>query len=156
MFDFTGPRLAISKRLIAECPKVKVVGILHALTDTAEFLAHMVEGGHRVPVIFAKPYSKDAGVIASLERLGIRVEQLDYDILENTSVLRETIVRELRPLDDPLVLIDVGGYFVKPLIELAHEEAKRLPLGVVEVTTFGHNRYSERVGEITVPFEVSA
>ncbi len=151
MFDFSGPRLAVSKRLISECPKVTVIGILHALADTQEFLTYMVENGHSVPVIFAKPYSKDSNAITSIERLGVRVEQLDYETLENTSILRETITREIRVSDKPLVLIDIGGYFVKPLLELSREESKTLPLGVVEVTTFGHKRYSERIENIAVP-----
>ncbi|MEN9558270.1 MAG: hypothetical protein RL141_639, partial [Candidatus Parcubacteria bacterium] len=151
MFDFHGPRLVISKRLTAQCPKIAMIGILHALTDTQEFLAHMLEAGHAVPLIFAKPYSKNVGVIAKIEHTGIRVEQLDYDVLENTSVLRETIVRERLATKEPLILVDVGGYFAKPLADMSREAPETLPVGVVEVTTFGHNRYAEKISEIGVP-----
>jgi len=151
MLDFDGPRLAISKRLIAQCPKMTVIGILHALSDTQEFLEHLLQEGHNVPIVFAKPYSKNLQAITSMERAGIRVEQLDYEILENTSVLLETIKKERVATNKPLVLIDVGGYFAKPLAQLSRESPGSLPAGVVEVTTFGHNRFLERIPEINVP-----
>jgi adenosylhomocysteinase len=51
---------------------------------------------------------------------------------------------------NPLILIDVGGYFAKPLSELTAKNA-RLPIGVLEVTTFGHNRYIQAMAAINVP-----
>lgn len=151
MFDFHGPRLAISKERISRCPNVALIGILHALTDTLEFLGHMLKSGHDVPLIFAKPYSKDAEVIVDIERLGIRVEQLDYSVLEETSILRETIVKERSLAGDRLILVDVGGYFAAPLCEMTKNSPTLLPVGVVEVTTFGHNRYAAKIQDIGVP-----
>lgn len=129
---------------------MSVIGILHALSDTQEFVYHLLNLGNEVPVIFAKPFSKNAEVIANIERMGVRVEQLDYDTLENTSVLHETITRQLGVVSQPLVLIDVGGYFAKPLIELNAKNAP-LPIGVLEVTTFGHNRYVKALSAINIP-----
>lgn len=149
MFDFHGPRLTVSKELISRCPRMAVIGILHALTDTQEFLTHLLNEGHDVRVIFAKPYSKNPEVIIALERLGIKVEQLDYGTLEGTSILRETIMRELNTTSLPLMLIDVGGYFLKPLLEMQSEVT--LPRGIVEVTTFGHKRYLNGISGINVP-----
>lgn len=150
MINFSNEKLTVTKSILSQSPKMSIVGILHALTDTQEFVSHLLALGHEVPVIFAKPYSKNADVIANIERMGIRVEQLDYDTLENTSILHETITRQLDKASYPLALVDVGGYFAKPLSELSARNA-RLPIGVLEVTTFGHNRYLQTMSTINVP-----
>lgn len=150
MINFSNEKLLVTKSILTQAPKMSVVGILHALSDTQEFITHLLELGHEVPVIFAKPFSKNPEVIANMERLGVRVEQLDYDTLENTSILHETITRQLEVVSQPLVLIDVGGYFAKPLIELGAKDV-RLPIGILEVTTFGHNRYLQALPAINVP-----
>ena len=150
MISFQKTKLRVTKQSLSQSPKMTIVAILHALTDTEEFLSHLLNMGHEVPVIFAKPFSKKPDVIARIERSGIRVEQLDYETLEGTSILSETITQQLKQASYPLVLIDVGGYFAQPLIELAKQK-KQLPSGVLEVTTFGHNKYAEAKDQIKVP-----
>jgi adenosylhomocysteinase len=150
MINFSNEKLTVTKSILSHTPKMSVIGILHVLTDTQEFISHLLALGHEVPVIFAKPFSKNVEVIANIERMGVRVEQLDYDTLENTSILNETISRQLEATSNPLILIDVGGYFAKPLSELTAKNA-RLPIGVLEVTTFGHNRYIQAMANISVP-----
>jgi|GEM_PF-3279976 adenosylhomocysteinase len=150
MISFEQDKLQVTKDILTHSPKMTIVAILHALSDTEEFLSHLVQMGHEVSVIFAKPFSKNTDVIARIERTGIRVEQLDYDALENTSILKETITQQLEQASYPLVLIDVGGYFAQPLIELSKQQ-KPLPAGVVEVTTFGHNKYEDAKQQIKVP-----
>lgn len=150
MINFSNEKLVVTKSILAQAPTMSIVGILHALTDTQEFVHHLLSLGHEVPVIFAKPFSKNTDVIASIERMGVRVEQLDYDTMENTSILHETIARQLEKASLPLALVDVGGYFAKPLSELSTRGTK-LPIGVLEVTTFGHNRYLQTMTGINVP-----
>lgn len=150
MISFEKTKLQVTKQILTQSPKMTIVAILHALTDTEEFLSHLLQMGHEVPVIFAKPFSKNTDVIARIERTGIRVEQLDYETLEGTSVLRETITQQLKQSPHPLVLIDVGGYFAQPLIELSKQK-KPLPAGVVEVTTFGHRKYDVAKNQIKAP-----
>lgn len=151
MFDFFTARLLIAERTIERMPKMTVVGILHALSDTREFLSHLLRYGHEVPLIFAKPFSKNAEEIAQIERMGVRVEQLDYETLEGTSVLLETIRSQMSMAKYPLVLVDVGGYFAKPLAEMSALQAEKLPIGVLEVTTYGHNRYVVAKDKINTP-----
>jgi len=88
MISFEQDKLQVTKDILTHSPKMTIVAILHALSDTEEFLSHLVQMGHEVSVIFAKPFSKNTDVIARIERTGIRVEQLDYDALENTSILK--------------------------------------------------------------------
>lgn len=49
-----------------------------------------------------------------------------------------------------MALLDVGGYFLKPLIELSEEFSSTIA-GVVEVTTFGHNRYTANAAKFPYP-----
>lgn len=151
MFDFSTDRLLITKKTVEQIPKMTVVGILHALSDTREFVSHLLHYGHEVPIIFAKPFSKNSEEIALIERMGVRVEQLDYETLEGTSVLLETIKSQMTTAKHPLILVDVGGYFAKPLVELSGIGVDRLPIGVLEVTTYGHNRYLVAKNKINIP-----
>lgn len=153
MKSIDGPRLATTKTLIDECPPTRVIGVMHALSDTSEFVSHMLDSGKRVTDIYAKPYSKDKSAVQKIRAMGVRVHELtSYKSIEGTDTLRKNIATE-KATDGgtPLSIIDVGGYFAGPLVEISEEEPDLLPNGVLEVTTFGHNRYSDAISKIGTP-----
>ena len=52
-----------------------------------------------------------------------------------------------------IIIIDVGGYFAQPVIDLqnAFPDCAKWIVGIIEDTTFGHNRYIKCVRKIRVP-----
>ena len=80
-----------------------------------------------------------------------------YDHLEDPAhriideVIKEALAKSKHDRRKVL-LIDVGGYFAEPVLRL--QEAKEdlnLLAGIVEDTTFGHNRYLATVSKLNVP-----
>ncbi|MCC6583608.1 MAG: hypothetical protein IT271_07885 [Chitinophagales bacterium] len=151
MLKISGQKLRVTKDIMVKSPKAQFIGIMHALSDTEEFLQHLLEAEHKIHTFFAKPYSINHEVIERIRQIGIDVQCNNYDILENTSVLEETIKTAHTNPNDKTVLIDVGGYFAKPLEKISKENPDYLPQGVLEVTTFGHNRYQALIDKINTP-----
>lgn len=79
-----------------------------------------------------------------------RVIDQSYDKIENSSVVADAIKLaqgECERDKRKIVLLDVGGYFCKPILELGDRSHIA---GVVEDTTFGHNRYQESLQDFPV------
>ncbi len=151
MLSIDGPRLAVAQELARKCPKTNVIGVLHALSDSREFVEHLLAAGHPVPHIFAKPFSKNRAVIDAMTGMGVQVHERPYSELEGSSILRDTIAEVRASSKGPLTILDVGGYFAEPLARMSRDEPALLPSGVLEVTTFGHNRYLRAAPDIKTP-----
>lgn len=127
--------------------------IEHILPTTAEFVRLIRGTGAEIFALLEKPYSVDPQTKRQLEEEGFPLLSRTYEELETTDFLDRLLVEAIQKSRDdnrPIVVIDVGGYFAKPLERLRLEDVPYVA-GVVEDTTFGHNRYSEVVTEIAVP-----
>lgn len=141
-----------------ELTELRVLIMQHALRDTSHFLKLLRLHKVDVPCFFAKPNSVEQAAITSISDQGIEVIQEPqgvppYSIYENTDVIPKVLAREVsaaRETGRRLALLDVGGYFLKPLIELSEEFSSTIA-GVVEVTTFGHNRYTANAAKFPYP-----
>jgi adenosylhomocysteinase len=125
----------------------------HLLPTTAEFVRLIRGAGGEIHTLLAKPYSIDEPTRKSLEEDGFPVVTKTYDELENSDFLDALLadaVAKSRDDGRAVVVIDVGGYFAKPLSRLPLEYVPYVA-GVVEDTTFGHNRYAALFAEIPVP-----
>lgn len=125
----------------------------HIVPNTAELLIHLKDTGAEIFCVLAKPYSIDENVAKNLASLGISILREQYSTLEKTTYLDELFVAaaEKSKADNRrIVLWDVGGYFSVPLTRLP---ADLVPLfaGVVEDTTFGHNKYLADAAKIPIP-----
>ena len=79
--------------------------------------------------------------------------QKSYSDLENSDFISELLqdAVEKSAIDGKKILIvDVGGYFAQPVSKMDKTDLNYFA-GIVEDTTFGHNRYLELVEEIQVP-----
>lgn len=133
--------------------QTRFIVLEHILPTTAELLRHLVEAGAEIFALIAKPYSIDEKVVVSLERTGLTVVRKSYKELEETPYLDELLrsaVEKSKGDGKQIVILEVGGYFAKPLCNIT-PEAPQFISGVVEDTTFGHNRYRDRVVDIPVP-----
>jgi len=124
----------------------------HILQTTGRFITLLHKAGADINAIVAKPYSKDAHVLQRLKS-SFNVIEESYETLETTEVLHNLIKKAAEESQSDgrhVILLDVGGYFAKPLSEL-DPELLHCVVGVVEDTTFGHNRYIKAAKEIPVP-----
>lgn len=132
----------------------RLIILEHILPTTEEFInLLMLEGGAEIFRVIAKPYSVDTEVLQRLIASGVSVEQRSYKELEESDFLDTLLSQaiELTKEDGkPIVIIEVGGYFAAALTRLPPEAAQFIA-GVVEDTTFGHNRYVEAAINIPVP-----
>lgn len=131
----------------------RLVILQHALRDSVEFVRLAKEAGYSIDVFIAKPNSKEKEAVEQLTLQGLEVIEETYAKIEGTDLLDRILLREVgkaRSTGESVCIIDVGGYFCAPL-----QRAKRSTLdvikGVVEVTTFGHNRYIRGAPKLPVP-----
>lgn len=130
----------------------------HALRDTSHFIKLLLAHGTTICAFVAKPNSVDESAIASIQAQGVTVVRepegsAPYSVYEGTTVLIDLLQQEAKAAkaaDQKLAIIDVGGYFLRPLKELPAQLVNTV-LGVVEVTTFGHNRYVANADKINHP-----
>jgi adenosylhomocysteinase len=125
----------------------------HILPTTAEFVRHLSASGGEIAALVAKPYSIDARIKNELESEGYQLFVKSYDELETTDFLDSLLASAITQSKNDgrrIVVIDVGGYFAQPISRIRLEDAQYFA-GVVEDTTFGHNRYAKLVSEIPVP-----
>lgn len=133
-----------------------IVMLEHVLPTTLEFVRHLNDADIVVTKFIGKPYSVDHGIIGELSKLCDVSILKDYDDVEGTAVLDDIVVSAIndsRAAEKRLVILDVGGYFCAPLIRLSSRddlEFSRIA-GVVEDTTFGHNRYVASADKIKCP-----
>jgi adenosylhomocysteinase len=125
----------------------------HLVKNTLSMLNHVLAVGAEITCLVAKPYSIDPDVSSSLSERGIPIINESYSNLETTDILDKEIAKavEKSKVDGKKIIIwDVGGYFALPLVRLPGELVQHIS-GVVEDTTFGHNRYLEQCQKIDVP-----
>jgi adenosylhomocysteinase len=125
------------------------------LPTTEEFVYLLHENGATIHSFLAKPYSIDESVATRIEQhLNLKLTRKSYRDLETTNFLDQLLQSAFeasRKDDKRIVIIDVGGYFAKPLTRLASDDDQHLLAGVVEDTTFGHNRYLAEARGIKCP-----
>ncbi len=133
--------------------KSRIILLEHVLPTTGEMIHHLTKVGADVFALVAKPYSIDAEVLSSIKNRGISVIEESYDTLETSDILDRLIndaVEKSKEDGRCIIILDVGGYFALPLSRIS-DEAIEFIAGVVEDTTFGHNRYIEHASIIKVP-----
>lgn len=138
---------------------VRLIVMNHALRDTRVFIEELIRFGAHVGAFVAKPNSLVESRVAEISKLGVKIvreppgTKPPYSYFEQSSVLGDLIVEQVnaaRTERRKLVLIDVGGYFCKPLLERKDIDLSYIA-GVIEITTFGHNRYLEKQRLLPVP-----
>ena len=130
----------------------RIIILQHILSDTENLIGLLDSASAEIFIVIAKPYSIDNDVY---ERLGkkYRIICNSYDELENTPILDDILKDAIEKSEEDnkkILIIEVGGYFAVPLTRLKDNEIKYFA-GVVEDTTFGHNRYVKLVNEIKIP-----
>lgn len=124
----------------------------HVLPTTVELVSLLQKEGGEVFGFIAKPYSIDDVALQDLKQLGIDpIREENYKKLESSGKLGALLQAAQAASDTDkkkVVIIDVGGYFADPL---ARSTDLRHVAGVVEDTTFGHNRYKSSMAKIAVP-----
>lgn len=161
MYHFHGVQLRVVRKHIRERENKKLFSgarfliLEHILPTTSELVKHFSEAGGDVFAIVAKPYSIQPSILSELEKK-YRIIKESYDTLENTDILLDVLREAIgKSAEDkrPILVLDIGGYFAKPLIKLASEGSDRYRYiaGVVEDTTFGHNRYRHSIKDVPVP-----
>lgn len=150
-------KYAKQARNISELSQTRLLIIEHILPTTEEFITTLAESGVEIFQILAKPYSINTKVYKNLET-NFPIITKQYLELEETDYLKELLLEaiEKSKLDNKyIVLIDVGGYFSKALTELPINSLKYIS-GVIEDTTFGHNKYIDKASSInTTIFSVA-
>lgn len=130
----------------------RIIVLQHLKADTEEFLGLLESAGAEIFHVIAKPNSYVPEVLARVKaKFPVLLEE--YETLEMSSklsdLLREAIGRGLKDHKRVLIL-DVGGYFSQAVGALRANTSWPLA-GVVEVTTFGHNRYRDAIKRIEFP-----
>lgn len=124
----------------------------HILSDTEELIKLISETGADIFAILAKPFSIDNNVLERLHSK-YRIIRESYDTFDNTPFLENLLneaVEKSNEDEKDIVILEVGGYFSKTLTKLNSDQLKYIK-GVVEVTTFGHNKYIEHASKIKIP-----
>lgn len=143
----------ISKDKSSELKKARLIILEHILPTTEEFVALLNHAGAEIFALLAKPYSIDKAAYDRMIDAKFRIINKTYDDLEKTTFLDDLLQEAIKKSKEDkktIVIIDVGGYFAKPLQKLSTEELS-LFSGVIEDTTFGHNRYIDSVEKISIP-----
>lgn len=142
----------VIRRACGEFARSRLIVLQHLKADTEEFLDLLVEAGAQIHQVVAKPNSYVPAVLARVSsKFPVLLEE--YDSLEASNRLDEVLssAMELSKTDHRRVLVvDCGGYFARPISAMQAREAWPLA-GVVEVTTFGHNRYNEIIRKVEFP-----
>ena len=159
MIDLEGTRLRVSRTFLNDPDNSKafssarVILLEHILPTTEEFVGLLKGAGVEIFALFAKPYSMDQAVFTRIKNSGVRIICKSYDDLENTNII-PTILSEAATQSEidhkRILILEVGGYFAQPLTKIP-AKARGHIAGVVEDTTFGHNRYNALIEKIPVP-----
>jgi adenosylhomocysteinase len=134
---------------------LRLIVLEHILPTTVEFLEHLHAKGVHIFSVLAKPYSIDKDARSKLSAIGISCTDITYAQLETTAFLDDLLkaaVNASKIDRRPILILDVGGYFAAPLTSpRLPVESPQFIAGVVEDTTFGHNRYMRLLSDIAVP-----
>lgn len=140
MEDFERARVdAYFRRITAHFPldrRPASILVTHLLADRPSLVAALARLS-AVAAVLPKPRSIDTGALREVSRR-FPCDQLDRQQLADPE--RALAYLESRAAGQPLVLLDIGGYFAPSLPELCARFSGRL-LGVVEDTENGLRRY---------------
>lgn len=139
-----------NKNWLQDC---RMIILEHILPTTQSMIELLLEAGTDIYAVFAKPYSIDNTSLNALEAKELNIIKKSYDELEEDSIILDTLnsaIAQSKEDGKKIILLDVGGYFAKPLQQIEKSDLKYI-WGVVEDTTFGHNRYLESKDNIDVP-----
>ena len=159
MYHFAGTQLRAVERFCNAnseyLKKTRIIILEHILPTTVEFVNLLKLAGSEIYAVIAKPYSINKLCLRKLKQQKIKVICESYNTLDNTPLLLDLLKEAVDiSIEDgrKIIIIDVGGYFAGPLISLGNS-ANGAIAGVVEDTTFGHNRYYSNCAEskISVP-----
>jgi adenosylhomocysteinase len=131
----------------------RLIILQHILSDTCELIKLFHGQGIEVHSVIAKPYSIDESSFSKLVDLKIPIYRQTYEQLETTDFipnLLEDAITKSKSDGKKIVIQEVGGYFAKFLVNLKKEDVKFFA-GVVEDTTFGHNRYQALISKFKIP-----
>lgn len=131
----------------------RLILLEHILPTTEIFVRHLIDAGAEIFALIGKPYSVDDAVLQRLKNLGVNVLVKQYAELDSTDYLDKLLsaaVDASKKDGKQIVIAEVGGYFAASLSRMPPDYAQYIS-GVVEDTTFGHNRYIAAVSNISVP-----
>lgn len=125
-----------------------IIVLQHAVSDTVRFLSHIQRKSWANNIHFiAKPYSAKPQRIEEIMQAGIQVSsERNYSVIEAPGYLEKILEKASRGSKLPPLVLEVWGCFARPLSQKWHNVK-----GVVEVTTFGHNRYLKVLPDISAP-----
>lgn len=133
--------------------ETRLIILQHILSDTCELIKLFHNQGIEIHSIIAKPYSIDENSFNQLVGLNIPIYRQTYEQLETTDFIPNLLndaIEKSKKDGKKIVIQEVGGYFAKFLVKLKKEEIKFFA-GVVEDTTFGHNRYQQLISKFKIP-----
>lgn len=143
-------RQSRNKAWLSDC---RMIILEHILPTTQSMIELLMEAGTDIFAIFAKPYSIDKSVLAILKEKKLNVIEKSYHELETDdtilNIINSAIVASKKD-NKKIILLDVGGYFAGPIQQINKDDLKYI-YGIVEDTTFGHNRYLASKSNINVP-----
>jgi adenosylhomocysteinase len=132
--------------------EARFIVLQHILPTTEELLILLREAGAEIFSVIAKPYSIDQSVLARLRDGGFNIIEKAYQELETTNFLLQHMrdaAAESEKDKKKIVILEVGSYFAEPLTRLSKKHLKYFA-GVVEDTTFGHNRYVRFINKMPI------
>lgn len=161
-YHFSNNQLGVFGKYVREqrnrnlLEKTRFIILEHILPTTESMIGQLRNGGAEIFAVIAKPYSIVEDVMQRLKSSNLRIIKRSYDELEKTDILVNLLyeaVEESKKDNKAIILIDVGGYFVQPIIKLQDlmPECRDYITGIVEDTTFGHNRYIKAKELIDIP-----
>lgn len=135
-------------RLLKQC---RLILLQHILPTTEALIGHLLQAGAEIDVLYAKPFSIERDVFKRLSQT-VSIVRKSYEELEKTDHLDKALaaaVAKSRKDGKRILILEVGGYFAGALSRLAAPNIEFVA-GVVEDTTFGHNRYVRSASAIPV------
>ena len=139
-----------NKKVMREC---RIILLEHILPTTESLIYLLADSGAEIHSIIAKPYSIDMEVNERLKTHCFEILNFSYEDMEHTDVLSNILddaIGKSKRDGKKLLIFEVGGYFAKPLSKLDKTKISHFA-GVVEDTTFGHNRYNLITKNILIP-----
>lgn len=117
---------------------LSVVCVMHLVPGTRIFFSGLSKVAN-VPLILAKPKSKDENETEWLEGNGFSVFDLCRERFADSDFVVDLLNEHVNT--DKLIIVDIGGYFASHLDALKTKLNSRL-IGIIEDTENGHKRYS--------------
>lgn len=161
-YHFSNNQLRVFKKYVREhknqklLEKSRIIILEHILPTTESMINILRTNGADIFAVVAKPYSIDKVVLSNIIIKGFNVIQESYEDLETKEILDDLLNNALEKSkkdNRKILIIDVGGYFAKPIIRLQKRsnDFSDYFAGIVEDTTFGHNRYNLAKSDIDIP-----